>query len=500
MAAPVVASTTPANGAADFDGKRLSLTAVFVAALDSDSVSRSTVYLFESTSGHLVDKEVTLSTDKKTVTVIPSVPLRENTNYTWSFVGSDINAPGGFIKDSSGDPLATTYTIEFRTRDERFVPLEEVAGRTDIERVGPIREVEDEAAATGYIVPTEYVPAAMSANQSRLLSTVEVDFGETVSVTGSNPPLTLAMNPAAGYTRDYGHEDADGKFLVRDVEGAAAGSDDAVREALVQDPVGTIAASGTSIVWTKDAGYEFPYNAEIMVQVHADRIINGDGEQMDEDRYFFFTTEYWPVYATPVVLRIALGGAISSVYDDTLYRIIFQNSIDAVLHSGDNLGPSNTRDHVWGNVERYVKAASIIDVIAHLRFLAELQAGQKKQLGDFVVQYTATDPSLSVILRKAEADKARALRELRRYRGYGGPRARVKASNSMTSRADFRTRTWDSMVASALPSANMQQDRAAKSDMRTDHQQLAKRSARVVISADQEIAVDRDTGSSVLRW
>jgi hypothetical protein len=500
MAAPVVASTVPANGDSDFDGKRDSLVAVFAAALDADSVTRSTVHLFETTSGHLVDKDVTISTDLKTVTVIPKSPLRENTNYTWSLVGSDINLPGGFIKSSGGDPLVTTYTVEFRTQEERYATLPEVLDRTARERVGPIREVVEDDTPTGYIVPTEYIPAAMSANQSRLLSTIEVDFGEAVSLTGSTPALSLVMSPSNGYTRDYGHEDANGKFLVRDVEGGAAGSDNAVREALIRDPVGSVTASSTSLVWTRDSGYEFPYNAEIMVQVHADRVTNGDGHQLDEDRYFFFTTEYWPVYATPTVLRIVLGSAISDVYDDTLYRIIFQNSIDAILHSGDNLGPSATRDYVWGNVERYVKAASLLDVVAHLRYLSEMQAGQKKQLGDFVVQYTASDPRLSLVVQKATADKERALRELRRYRGYGGPRSRVRSEDSMRSRADLRTRTWDSIVASALPTANTAVDRAAKSDLRTDHQQLAKRAARVVISADQEIAVDRDTGSSVIRW
>lgn len=500
MPAPVVASTTPENGDVNFDGKRRSLVAVFTAALLASSINRSTVYIFESTSGHLIDKDVTISADLKTVTVIPRVPLRENTNYTWSLVGSDLNAPGGHIQSADESALATTYTIEFRTAEERFVSREEIMDRTDKERVGPIRDVEDEAEATGYIIPTEYVPAAFSANQARGLGTIEVDFGEAVSVTGGNPPLTLIMSPSNGYTRDYGHEDADGKFLIRDVEGAAVGSVNAVREALVQDPTGSITTSGTSLVWTKASGYEFPYNAEITVKVHADRVVSGDGEQMDTDRYFLFTTEYWPLFGTPMVLRIALGPTISSIYDDTLYRILFQNSIDALLHSGDNLGPSSSRDYVWGNVERYVKAQSILDVVTQLRFLSEVQAGQKKQLGDFIVQYSASDPKLSLIVQNATKDRDRALRELRRYRGLGGPRSRVKSVNSFTSRNDLRTRTWDSLVASALPSANMAQDRAAKQDLRTDHQQLAKRYARVVISADQEIAVDRETGSSVLRW
>jgi hypothetical protein len=494
MAAPTVASTTPVNGSADFDGKRNSLTAVFDTALLASSVSRQTVYLYETTTGRPVDKEVTLDSTGKTITVIPKAALKEEVQYTWSLVGADLNAPGGHIKSSGGDALASIYTVVFRTAAERFVSREEIMDRSDVEIVGPIRDVEDEAAATGFISPITYTPAAFASNQRRTLDTIEVDFGEAVATTGSLPALSVTMGPSDGYTRDYGHEDTTGKFLMRDVEGSVPS-----RVALISDPVGTVSADGTKLVWTKSSSYVWPYNAEITVQVHADRVVNTSGWQMSEDLWFIFTTEYWPVYATPMVIRIELGATVSQLYDDTIYRIIYKNSIAALLHSGDNLGPSASRDYVWGNVERYVKAQTIIDVIAHLRLLADMQAGQKKQLGDFTVQYTANDPSFILKVKEATADRDRALRELRRYRGLGGPRTYVKAGSYADERQDFRMRSWDSVVASSVPTANTLADRGAKRDLRTDHDQLSARARRLVVSEDQEIFIDGAEGTSVLR-
>jgi len=480
MAAPTVASTTPADGATDFS-YRSSLSAVFSTALLSSSVNRSTLSLYESVSGHDVDIDVSLSADALTVTVIPRSPLRQNVNYVFSLIGNDIGSPGGPIKSADGDALAVTYSVTFRTDEDRYVSLEEITSRDDIERVGPIRDVEDEASEVGYLEVTDVTPDSMAGNESRTLDTIEVDFGESVATTGSGSAITLVMTPADGMTRDYGHQDVTGKFLYRDVETYPS------RQALITDPVGSVVASGTKLIWTRDSSYEFPYNAQIAVRVHSDRVTNASGYQLEEDLYFTFTTEYWPVYASPTVIRIELGPSISQLHDDTLWRIILKNSIGAILESGDKCGFS--RDRPYPNTEKYVKAKSVIDVIDLLRFLSDLQAGQRKQLGDFTVQYTATDPSLIAKRNQALEDMKRALRELRRYRGAAGPRSAIKSASYETERGDWRMRTWDSMIASSSPVANTYQDREARRQLRSDHGDVSSSYLRVVADENQEIVV-----------
>jgi len=292
------------------------------------------------------------------------------------------------------------------------------------------------------------------------------------------------MSPADGYVRDYGHQDATGKFLYRDVEDVPS------RLALITDPTGTVSVSGSKVIWTRDSGYTFPYNAEVVVRVHSDRIVNASGYQLSDDVYFSFTTEYWPCYGNPTVLRLAIGPLIRDMYDDTLYRILTKNSIRAILEADDNISTDDDRDRPYPAVERFVLAQSIIDVIDELRLLADIQAGQKKQLGDFTVQYQASNPAL--IAKRAEAvkDRDRALRELRRYRGNLGPRSVVKSEDYSGERTDYRMRTWDSLVASSLPVANTADDRSGKRDLRTDHAKLSPRARRVMVSPDEQIIID----------
>lgn len=496
MAAPVVASTSPATGDTDFN-YRSSLTATFSVALLSASVNRGTVILYESASGKDIDADVSLSTSGLVVTLIPRTPLKEGTNHIFSLIGNDIGAPGGHIKSSGGDALATTYSVTFRTDTDRYVSLTEATSREDVERVGPIRATEDAGTVSGYLTIDSVTPAGFATHQSRTLSTIEVDFGEAVSLTGTGPALIVTMQPSDGYTRDYGYADSDGNYLYRDAEGDSA--TDVARRAAITDPVGVVSVSGTKVIWTRDSGYTFPYNAQITVQVDADCIVNGDDEYLEDDVYFFFTTTYWPVYGSPMVLRIEVGPSIKTMYDDTLYRILFKNTLRALWESSDNAGLDDTRNRPYPNTERFVKAQSIIDVIDMLRLLADMQSGQTKTLGDFTVKYNATDPSLVSKRKEAEKERNKALRELRFYRGNLGPRSVVKSGDYDGERADYNMRTWDSLIPSSRPMGNTADDRAMFAALRTDHANALGNYVRMIVDADQEIMISGDDFVRILR-
>lgn len=487
MAAPTVSSTSPVTGSTDFSPSA-SLSAVFSTALQAASVNRGTVMVYETATGREVDVDLHLSADGLIVTIIPRSVLQQTTNYTFALVGNDIGAIG-CIKSSDGDSLQDTYNVLFRTTTERFVSLTEIARRSDIEGVGPIRDVEDAAQVEGVIAIDSVTPAAFATNQSRTISTIVVDFGEAVHATGSGSALSVTMSPADGMTRDYGHEDATGKFLYRDVE------DTASRLALITDPVGVVSFVGDTVVWTKDSAYTFPYNAQITVQIHADRIANADGYMMEEDVYFSFTTQFWPVYGNPTVLRIELGPTISQLYDDTLYRIMFKNSIRAILEADDAAG--TTRDKPYPNTERFVKAQSVIDVIDQIKLLADIQSGQSKSLGDFRVEYRGVNAEMITKRKEAAKERDKALRELRYYRGQSRPRTVVQGIDRYDTPNDFGLRTWDSLVAPSIPIANTSADRAERAQLRTDHMPLGK-SRRIRLPDDSEVHVEDGTAVRVL--
>jgi len=492
MTVPVVASTSPVDGDTSFN-YRLALSATFSTALRAASVNRGTVILYETASGRDIDCDVSLSASGLIVRLIPRTPLKESTNHIFSLIGADLGAPGGHILSSDGDALAATYSVTFRTDFDRYVSLTEASSRADIEPVGPIRDTEASGVVSGYMAIDSVTPAGFATNQSRSLSAIEVDFGETIATTGSGSPLIVTMQPADGYIRDYGHADVTGNFLYRDAEGDAY----AARRALITDPVGTVSVSGTKAIWTKDSSYTFPYNAQITVQVDASYLVNADSEQLEEDSYFTFTTVFWPVYGSPIVLRIELGPAISQLYDDTLYRILFKNSLRAIWESGDNAGYD--RDRPYPNTERFVKAQSVIDVIDLLRFLADLQAGQTKTLGDFTVRYAASDPSLISKRKEAEKDRDKALKELRRYRGNMGPRSVVKSESYEGERSDYSMRTWDSLVATSYPMGNTAEDRAMKASLRTDHASGLGSYTKIIAGSDQEIMISGTDFIRILR-
>ena len=492
MAAPVVASTVPTTGATDVD-PRNSLTATFSTALSTTSVTRSTVVLYQTDSGRSVDLDVSLSSDLLTITAIPRQVLREEVNYSFTLMGADVGSPGGSIESSGGDPLVTTYSATFRTAAERFVSLEEITDRNDIERVGPIRSIEDEAEEAGYLAAVDVTPDAFATNQDRSLSQIVVDFGETVQATGAGPALEVSITPADGYIRNYGQEDVTGKFLWREVEEGVPS-----RFALFTDPTGAVSFSGDTVIWTRDSSFTWPYNAEVTVKAEADYITNATGEQLEEDLYFTFTTEYWPMYGSATVMRIELGPLIRDMYDDTINRIVFTNSVESILHADWSFDV----DYPYPNVERYVKAQSIIDIIDELRLLGDIQADQQKTLGDFTVRYGGgSNPML--IAKRAEAikERDRALYELRHYRGQKNPRTTVQSRNYASERKDFNMRTYDSLVYSGLPLGNVAEDRSAKAGLRTDHPKLsAGQSKRVWVSEGEEILVQGDGIVRVQQW
>lgn len=468
MPTPIVVSTTPINGATDVPVAQ-SLLAVFNTPLLPASVNQATVVLYRDDTGDLILSQISLSADRKTILIMPSRGLLENIPYLLALIGASDNAAGGNIKASDGIDLPNTYQVSFRTKLERYVSLSEVADRTDLVDIGPIREDDPDALVTGYLEVELTSPAGFDTNADRTLTDIWVKFSETVLPTGSAEALELILNNVLGVDEYYGEgspkpPDPSGRFLHDCL--ASTDSRQVLFTGAPTEPFGTVAFSGQYVTWTKDpSSPDFHYNTEVVVKVRASSVVGSDGRMLPDDLYFTFTTQYWPLYAGVQYIRLKLGSIIASLFDDTINRHIHSNSIEAVHQAGCSFDT----EHPYPAVRRYVQACTILDILDEMGLGSSMMSG-KKRLGDLEIQYSPQDlAKINAAYRRAEETKKATLIELRAYRRQSLPSYVIKGSDWAGERSDFRMRTWQGLRARSQPSANTTEIRRYQSRLAGDH-------------------------------
>jgi hypothetical protein len=448
---------------------RESIVFAFNTALLGTSVNEATVVLMndDSVESHL--GTVSLSSDGLTITFLPSKGLLEDTNYVAMVVGAADNLAGGNIKAADGTDLANTYQVAFRTGIDQYAKRGEILDRDDIEFPGPIREGDPLLEVTGYLEILETSPRGFASGVDRALSDIEVTFDADVQQTGSYDALELTIRNVLGLDEYYGEDDVDGTgHILEDW----LDPNDATRRALfeVGDPSGTISFVGDKVIWTKHPDSpDFHYNTEVIVRVRADSVVNGTGQMLEEDVYFTFTTEFFPLYVGVEHIRLQMGRAIANMYDDTIRRHIHAASIDAIEQAAGCF----LLEYPYPAVRRYVRSKTILDILDEMGLLAALQAGQRKSLGDFTVQYSPADlAKLVSAYKRAQKDYDKALFELRYYRQQRAPVWVVKGRTSIYERKDFRMRTWQHLRERSHGAANTTDLRRSKSYLATDHPTL----------------------------
>lgn len=467
MPTPIVVSSSPTTGATDV-AVAVGIQVTFNTPLLSTSVNEATVVLYRDDTAELVLAQVTLSSDLKTITLIPNRTLLENTAYLAALIGASDGSAGGNIKASDGTDLPDTYQVSFRTRVERYVPLSEVADRTDIIDEGPIREDDPIALVDGYLEIASADPAGFESGVSRGLSEITICFGQDVLPTGSHDALELIVDNVLGIEEYYGEgdprpPDPSGRYLWEFLPTGDA----RWAEFTGEPPSGTVSFSGQCVKWTKDAGQpDFHYNTEVVVRVRSDSIVgSGDAYQLEEDVYLTFTTEYWPLYTGVQYIRLKLGRAAAELYDDTIKRHIHEASVDAIHQAAACFDT----ERPYPAVRRYVQACALMGILDELGIGPSLQAGRKR-LGDLDIEYKPQDlAKLLSVYRKAEEIKKNALFELRAYRRQSRPMYVVKGAANPTERRDYRMRTWQGLRARSNPSANTAGLRRYKSILGFDH-------------------------------
>ena len=112
MTAPVLSTSTPLAGASDvFVNKPLE--AVFVAALNEDSVTVNSVTLLNIATDSIVDTTVEYIAESNTVRITPLSVLAEKTVYKIRLVGTDIAISNSYVPNARNQ---IQQNVEFTVR------------------------------------------------------------------------------------------------------------------------------------------------------------------------------------------------------------------------------------------------------------------------------------------------------------------------------------------------------------------------------------------------
>ena len=153
-----------------------------------------------------------------------------------------------------------------------------------------------------------------------------------------------------------------------------------------------------------DLRSSFTYNREYEVTVAAG-VSGVYNSPMTEAYSFWFTSQYCPLFTNLTTIKLMGGPDIEGFSDDTIYRYIYKNSLDAV----DMYNAVNETRYgytYWGCVpanipytlRHFVECKTAYDLLSILDRIGQEGTGQTKQLGDLMIRYsgapTSADPGL----------------------------------------------------------------------------------------------------------
>lgn len=131
----------------------------------------------------------------------------------------------------------------------------------------------------------------------------------------------------------------------------------------------------------------------------------GDFGYLENKYEFWFTSQYCPLFTTLTKVKLMAGPGSDYLSDDTIYRMIYKNSLDAI----ELYNTSYTTTYNWesfgcpvtnapAELKKYVECKTAFDILSILDLADDGSLGQTKTLGDMSIKYDAkgaggSDPS-----------------------------------------------------------------------------------------------------------
>jgi len=457
MPALALLSSDPTDGATGVTIEQV-ITLTFNQDLRTSSVTAAVVQLFRDDADFPLPGGLAAAGDK--ITFIPDQALHEDALYKVKVIGSDLGLPFS-LQASDGTLLSTTIDVTFRTGQELYVPLSEVAGRDDIEQIGPIRQ-QDPLFAT----PTAVVLGALTIEDrdpdafekvSVDITAVVIDFDRAIDP-ASVSTATVEVNqfPVLGIEEWYGSIPVGNTDVMLAVQ----------QNVDLTPPTGTLVVEDDKVKFVIDPSGVVLHNTEFQVTVSG---VQGlDGSTLASSSSWLFTTDLVPLYISPQMLRMELGAVVADLPDDTLCKLIHKCSIETWEESGRAI--PLTKPTI--QVRKWVECKVILDILAVKRLGHDLGAGEQKTLGDLTIRRAPSDPLLNMKYKQATECLKEIMIDLNPGRI---SRVAVKGSASGVERHDFRMRTWDHLLLSSLPAANTPHERGVKQWLSADYSLAGKR-------------------------
>jgi hypothetical protein len=137
----------------------------------------------------------------------------------------------------------------------------------------------------------------------------------------------------------------------------------------------------------------------ITVDTGVSGVYNSTSYAMENEYVFWFTSTYCPLFTTLTKVKLQAGPMADSLTDDTIYRLIHKNSMDAVDILNAYRGTNYAYDE-WGctwhdvplQLRQYVECKTAFDILSLLD-IANMGGDQTKTLGDMTIKYAAAGKS-----------------------------------------------------------------------------------------------------------
>jgi len=137
----------------------------------------------------------------------------------------------------------------------------------------------------------------------------------------------------------------------------------------------------------------FEYNKEVHVTVNPG--ISGIYNwPMENSNSFWFTTQYCPLFTNITTIKLMAGPSIEGFANDTIYRMIYKNSLDVIdIYNASNSCSYNYTS--WGcnpsqvpyQLRRYVECKTAYDLLTLVDMITQEGTAQSKHLGDMSIKY-----------------------------------------------------------------------------------------------------------------
>lgn len=377
MAAPIFQSSDPANGATNVFLNK-SLKVKFENALLASTVAESNVSLTDVTSNRYVEGAVNYDSSNKQIIFSPANNLVFDTVYRLSIIGTDL-AIGTPIQASDGTSLASTIDIQFTTGRDVYTPDTTVAKTSDQKS----REGDLDLPANIGVLGTDFTVDDFNPDNH--------SFGISPSTTGFSiifsKPLSTGEFSENQVSVTFWSLMDDDDYLAATVDGGTVFKFDASADqsSYFADPSYSVSATGAVVNITLTTG-NLCYNQLVEVTVDKDiRSASGD-TYANEDIVWQFATQVTP---SPVGIRTVVRevpSAMNDLYADYIGALMFKNTILCYERTAKKFSLTGT---IPKALRQYVMYQTIVDIIEDLMLNKELQAGVRRQIGDFMVDVNA---------------------------------------------------------------------------------------------------------------